>query len=892
MNDLNDLKTLPVGRSDKWDAEADFGNRDFNNVPVTFIDNTAEAVEMIHTLGPGVVAMDTETVYVENVIDPFTAELRVISIATELNGEDVSYVLDVKDMDNDAVGKAFQDRAAELGHKSLRVSGFNANFDDPVTTLNLGTWTTQSGHTYRSLFEWVDLTFGVTIRRLGASGNSWWGLARATQHYLGLELDGKGGVQLSYDADTPLTEEQIRYAANDAIATLWLGDALVEPLTEEGLLEPFSLECSARPFLLGMTVHGLPFNKDGWMQTIAESKQRMDSINGDLAAITGGQPTLFGPAVPNFNPSSHDDVRDVLNTHATDLVAAYLESTGSPYRELQPSNSTDKVALGLMKSFGVAHEFDTKLIDLLLEYSSLSKLGSTYGSKMMALLDDENRFHSKFTQCQIETGRTSSTSPNAQNFAPAMKPFFNPPNRVDSNGKAHERVIVHGDYSQAELRTSAQLTGEPVRREAFDAGVDQHEAVAGRMFNVDMAALKQGGPDQQKRYKRFRSQAKPINFGLAYGLKSGRLAQQLTLQGVQTTKEEAGKLISDFFDALPKEAAWLGKRDKYVENLADRIEWTLETGTPLDFDLTLRLRQVKATIAESARRMPKRKRKDPEAVLYETFSDSMIEARSRDGETFEDTKARFLRQVTWAMNYDAAVVLREDGAPWEFYSRTRSGRRRIFQVSTEAFIDEMTMLLARPANQESQIAVDNWAAEHGMQLARNPHVNGNVSPNRKQASFTEIKKAFEGKNKQKRFDFVVAMLATLEGRKVPLKDRQTVIPLAEFLYRKAMSRCVRRLANAYRNAPIQGTVADGALYAFWKLYGLLEEFPFAYPVTTVHDSIAIECDQEDAPRLKERMEQEMVSALERYVPDVTIVADVDILNSLDDSDIVEYAPTA
>ena len=43
---------------------------------------------------------------------------------------------------------------------------------------------------------------------------------------------------------------------------------------------------------------------------------------------------------------------------------------------------------------------------------------------MMDLLGPDGRFHSEFTQCLIATGRTSSKSPNAQNFSPLMKPFF------------------------------------------------------------------------------------------------------------------------------------------------------------------------------------------------------------------------------------------------------------------------------------------------------------------------------------------------------------------------------------------------------------------------------------------------------------------------------------
>ncbi len=55
------------------------------------------------------------------------------------------------------------------------------------------------------------------------------------------------------------------------------------------------------------------------------------------------------------------------------------------------------------------------------------------------------------------------------------------------------------------------------------------------------------------------------------------------------------------------------------------------------------------------------------------------------------------------------------------------------------------------------------------------------------------------------------------------------------------------MANAYRNAPIQGGVADVMLDAYARLHEVLAEFPTAVAVQTVHDSVVIECDDADAP---------------------------------------------
>lgn len=117
------------------------------------------------------------------------------------------------------------------------------------------------------------------------------------------------------------------------------------------------------------------------------------------------------------------------------------------------------------------------------------------------------------------------------------------------------------------------------------------------------------------------------------------------------------------------------------------------------------------------------------------------------------------------------------------------------------------------------------------------------------------------------------------------------MPLHQVMLRDAMSRQVSRLANAYRNAPIQGSVADAVLRAFALLADLMDEFPTAKPVTTVHDSIVVECDIEDAAALCSAMRERMESALAAYVPDVKVVADLDVMTSLDEAGMLSLDET-
>lgn len=890
---------LQIGRPNKWDPTM-FGTRDPGEVEWEYIQDTERAVQVINTLGKVPFALDTETEYIPGVVDPLTAKMRVMSIATENSfGNDVAYVFDVLHMDKAALAAAFRERAKTLGVKRLVATGFNANFDDPVTTLNLEGQQLDRRESYKPLLDWIDLFFAASLIRLGAPGAGYPSLADTVKRNLGIDMEGKGSTQLSYDMVSELSYDQISYAAQDAVVTLWLADALRETIATLGLGHVLTLECRSRPFLQAMTINGLGFQEKEWMEKLDELIAEDEQVLAKIAELTGGQPSLFGPPKPTFSPDSPDDLKRALNEHAPELVAEYFNHRGHRGRPatFQPYDSADKTTLGLMRVYGEAAGLDTTLIQLLEQHSKLSKMKSTYGENMMKLLDQNGRFHSEFTQCVTATGRTSSQSPNAQNFSPRMKPYFKPAPRIDENGVAHERVLIQGDYSQAELRVSAQLTGETVRREAFANSEDQHAVVAGRMFNVNMEELMKS-EEGQKRYKQFRNKAKPINFGLGYGMKAQLLADTLTMQGIITTKAQADDLIDNFFKALPQEADWLHKRDKFVENLATDVKLGLEKGVPVDFKESFLLLEVQEILKKSRRHFKQ------ENVDNPTYTDMAILELSMKVYPDEATRSRSVanlaERLQWADGYLAPVLIRKDGTPWEFFSKTIAGRRRIFQVRTKDVIEDLAIKLAAPKTSMAAQLVDRWAEDHGVELASNPYrfhpETREVLPHhgrRNGYSFGVLRKKFEHMQKNYRGkanakqDFVEAML--IELAKMPHiapSPMSPVMGMDEMMLRDAAASQINRMANAYRNAPIQGSVADAVLHAFAELFDLFDDYPTVMPVTTVHDSIVVECDKEQALEVAQAMKQRMEEALAYYVPDVKVVSDIEIMSSLDSSDIL------
>ena len=686
---------------------------------------------------------------------------------------------------------------------------------------------------------------------LGASGVSFYdSLAAMASRYLGVNIDGKGTTQLSYTTAEPLDIDQVRYAAADAIATCDLV-AVYERLVADADLGPaVALENGARPFRALMEHSGIPFDSDGWRGFLCDIQDKLDAAEANLATLSGGgQANLFDAVEkPTWKPASPDDVKRVLNTYAADSVRALLGG-----RLFEKADSVDNAALKML---------DHPLATALIEWRDHAKTLSTYGEKFISFVRADGRVHARYLQNVVSTGRLSSSKPNMQNNAPEMKPFYRPPNRPlrDEAGAwkplAGERVFVLGDLGQAELRYAAQVSKDPALIDAFIRGDDMHVVTAARMFQVDMEEIKQRDP---KEYKVYRQRGKTMNFAVIYGLGPRALGQTLTLAGVPTTQDEAAELLRLYLAAFPKVAAWLGGRDEVIASLQHRPP-------QCNFDLTLRLHRLLPLLNRARKDLKKRlgRNATPAELVEEiTPASELADDLSRrlghepDADELAAEITRRHEMVVWASTFKAAVVLTSDGSALEFSSRTEVGRRRIFNVTAEQWISSMLMTVATARS--GQYAAIRSTFEKSVDATLS-------TPEGKTLSRMQLKKKFE--DKDLKIKFLNAIFQSLGGG-------------ADKLCYAAVSDCIGGLGNAYRNAPIQGGVADAVLYAYQLLSERLSRFENAVPVQSVHDSIVLEVNVEEALEVAAVLKETMEEALAFFCPDVPAKADVDVAASLD-----------
>lgn len=205
-------------------------------------------------------------------------------------------------------------------------------------------------------------------------------------------------------------------------------------------------------------------------------------------------------------------------------------------------------------------------LDSLLELRGLEKMYKTYIEGWHEKTQDDGRLHGRFLIHGTTSGRLSSAEPNAQQI---------PKTSVDPNIKKQlvapkGTLYIASDFSQAELRIMAHLSGDETYLNAFNSGQDPHLAIAATKYHVPYEeALKiyedENHPDH-KIWKVRRKQAKQIAFGLIYGIGAKLLAVKLSdpKSGIIVTPEEAQKEMDIFFGQHPKLKTFLKKQEKFL----------------------------------------------------------------------------------------------------------------------------------------------------------------------------------------------------------------------------------------------------------------------------------------------------------------------------------------
>ena len=348
-------------------------------------------------------------------------------------------------------------------------------------------------------------------------------LSDLLQKHLGIELDNSPGDLFTSDWDPSIT---------CYLQELWR--VLSKELEAMSCLDLYNqIEMPTMHVLAAMEATGIAIDSK-------EMKSLLDFFGKEEAEATS---LAYKEVGHEFNAASPKQLQVVL----------FEELKLPKTKKIKTGFSTDAESLEWLFS-------TTKhpVLASLLRIREVGKLRTTVEGLLNSTKAD-SRIHTTFQQTTTATGRLSSTEPNLQNI----------PIRSDEGRRIRNCFIAQepfvdlltADYSQIEMRIMAHLSDDKGLLEAFRTGEDLHSTVGAQVFDVPVSKVDAD----------MRRQIKAMSYGLAYGLSSYGLANQLDI-----SPTDASILMSKYFERFGgiqdylKEVVKIAREKGYTETILGR----------------------------------------------------------------------------------------------------------------------------------------------------------------------------------------------------------------------------------------------------------------------------------------------------------------------------------
>ena len=389
-----------------------------------------------------------------------------------------------------------------LEDKEAKKIGHNLKYDSHIFA-NHGI--ELNGTDFDSMLESYVLNSTATRHNLNAVAKRYLNLDTTSYE----DVAGKGAKQIGFNQVS--LEDAIHYAAEDADVSFQLHQTLHPKLMEINSLAKLYTDIEAPLLKVLQTIE-----RNGVLIDESMLQKQSDQFAITLKELESKAYSLAGA---EFNLNSPKQLQEILYDK---LSLPILKKTPKG----QPSTA-ESVLQRLAEDFPI--------VQTILNYRTTAKLKTTYTDKLPLMVNrDTGRVHTSYHQAVTATGRLSSSDPNLQNI----------PIRTVEGRRIRQAFIapkgfqiLAADYSQIELRIMAHNSQDPGLLDAFQAGLDIHQATAAEIFAVDLQSVSA----EQRR------SAKAINFGLIYGMSAFGLTRQLGI-----TRGDAQEYIELYFARYPK----------------------------------------------------------------------------------------------------------------------------------------------------------------------------------------------------------------------------------------------------------------------------------------------------------------------------------------------------
>jgi|GEM_PF-770883 len=315
---------------------------------------------------------------------------------------------------------------------------------------------------------------------------------------------------LTHPDGARFSQEQIEYAAEDAIAAGLLYPVQVQKALNHGLLhhcetvEMTWVITNARIEWNGVRIHEGKRN-----EAIARIGAHLEAIEEHLAAEYG-----------IHNSQSHKQLVEFFQRCG--LLHKFIQGGKVSFdKEILKKNADLHPAIALLRA---ARRASDLLADKLLSPD---------------FVGEDGRVRAEHRQLGTDTGRQTSRWPNFLGLDRVLRPLVVP---------EYGHGIGEVDWSQVEVGVAAAVYGDDELVKMFNSG-DVYSAMAQHFFQEELPAedLTITGKEFKSKHKEQRNQMKSCTLGIIYGITPVGLAQTLG-----TTKGKASELQERFMAMFPR----------------------------------------------------------------------------------------------------------------------------------------------------------------------------------------------------------------------------------------------------------------------------------------------------------------------------------------------------
>lgn len=503
------------------------------------------------------VAIDIETTGLDFLTDSVVAVGAVVSRPQQ---EKEFFLWEHMDVD---AWNAMPEQLTRLFNEADEVLVHNAAFDLPRLNYHHGV------PIPRNIWDTM-----IAERLLIAGLNATASLEDVVERRLDAHLDKE--VQTTFKAGEWLTDRQRQYLHEDVLYLFDVQKQQDEDIQGDNLDYIWDIEYLVTSIFCQMIARGVRIDRDGLVKLIDEEREIVQNLtnqvsrrltpyvmksrirkfdaenerlNTYLREAEAREEELWQDIALEFGNEEGPEVEKEIKKRVRQGMTAWRKynkrppkpkldespvNLGSPqqlmacFKELGwdlPTTGTDDMKTYLPRLEGEEKEILKTLID----YRKHSKMVTAFGDPLIQFLDEDNILHGQFQQYGTQTGRPTCKEPNLLQM-PSTEEF-----RSKFIPREGYKFVV-ADYSQMELRLTAELTKDEAMMEAFINDLDLHKHTASLMYGTpyDLVTDKQ------------RAIAKTINFMVLYGGGYNKLRTILASDGIYITESEAKKAMEQW----------------------------------------------------------------------------------------------------------------------------------------------------------------------------------------------------------------------------------------------------------------------------------------------------------------------------------------------------------